>query len=538
MLEINHTASASVHVSSELGVLKRILIHSPDGGIGKITPGKFHDWLYDDTVHLQKMQQEYDDYVKLLLYFLDPEKMEEVRTAEAGTNEKDRPSILNPGREEYFRSHKVVDAQWILSEILKDDKVRERIITAISAIESCNSKVQQYLEGRKDNGDYILDNKQLAKTLITGVLPTGEETGVLPPDTEDMTEEIYIFPPVPNFVFTRDIAIVIKDHLLLSKPAKLARRRESILTKFLAQHYLLKGREENIIEITQHSEFFLLDEKEQAEQIITIEGGDIMMIAHNHLIVGCSERTSPNAVNEIVHEIFKLSDKIGIEWISVVKIPKKRSQMHIDTIFTHVRRDVWVLHGEFSREVEEYKAEVKKTYLKDLMHKKERNEMDEEESVEIIQFYKDKQTPYNKSSDYLYKYDDHITQQPEYIDDLLKQISAECYGVPYNRTKIIYSGGNRYPYDSREQWTDACNVLALKEGIVIGYDRNVETIKEFEKEGFECIAVKKLLHQFETGERNPQDIKNMLVLLESGELSRARGGSHCMSMPLWREELG
>lgn len=530
------TTELPIQVTSELGTLKRILIHSPDGGIGKITPGKFHDWLYDDTVHLKKMQQEYDEYVKILLYFLDPEKMAAILASEEAT-ENHRSPMLNPGRNEYFQSDKVVDAQWILSEILTDDKIRERIITAICAIENCNSKVENYLHGKKEDGSYILDNKQLAKTLITGVLPTGKDTGVLPPDTEDENEDIYIFPPVPNFVFTRDIAIIVNDHILLSKPAKLARRRESILTKFLAQHFFFKGKEENIIEITEHSEFFLLDEHEQREETITIEGGDIMMIAPNHLIVGCSERTSPNAVNEIVHEIFNRSAKIGIEWISVVKIPKKRSQMHIDTIFTQVRKDVWVLHGEFSREVEDNKAKEKKSYLKALMHKKEQNEMNEEEWVEIIQFFKPKGEAYSKTADYLYDYKRKVKDKPEYIDDLLRQISEECYGVPYKNTTIIYSGGNRYPYDSREQWTDACNVLALKNGVVIGYDRNEETIKEFETNGFKAILAKDLLNQFKNGEITPDKVENTLILLESGELSRARGGSHCMSMPLLRTSL-
>ena len=62
---------------------------------------------------------------------------------------------------------------------------------------------------------------------------------------------------------------------------------------------------------------------------------------------------------------------------------------------------------------------------------------------------------------------------------------------------VKLNSGNRYPYDSREQWTDACNVLALKEGVVIGYDRNEETIAEFEKYGFTAILAKDLLKKCE-----------------------------------------
>ena len=67
--------TSSVHVSSEIGTLRRLVIHSPDGGIGKVVPGKFKEWLYDDTVHLSQMRREYNEYIKLLSYFLDPEKI-------------------------------------------------------------------------------------------------------------------------------------------------------------------------------------------------------------------------------------------------------------------------------------------------------------------------------------------------------------------------------------------------------------------------------------------------------------------------------
>lgn len=537
---MSKTQTPNIQVNSEVGKLRKILIHSPDGGIGKITPGKFHDWLYDDTVHLKKMQEEYDDYIMTLLYFLDPEKIQSIKEKTAqGIPLRD---IMNPGKPEYFCSDKVFDAQWILSRILENADIRQRIITAVCAIENCNSMVQKHLEEK------VADADLLSKILVTGVIPPQTETGVMPPGTDDEEEEIYIFPPVPNFVFTRDIAIIINDHILLSKPAKLVRRRESILTKFVALHFLFKDNPEKVIEITEDSEFFLLDENEQLEQVITIEGGDIMMIGKNHLIVGCSERTSPNAVNEIVHEMFSRGDT-GIEWVSVVKIPKKRAQMHIDTIFTQVRRDVWVMYGEYSEELMATKEEKRKSYLRDLMHLKERNEQEEQKDVEIIQFYKQLTETYIKSKDYmLRKHEDykrayldlekHLRpsriEKINSMDALLHQISKICFG--FDNAKIIYSGGNHYPYDSREQWTDSCNVLALQEGVVIGYDRNEKTIEEFEKCGFQAISAKKLIEKFESGELSPETLTNTLILLNSGELSRARGGSHCMSMPLVREE--
>jgi len=105
-------------------------------------------------------------------------------------------------------------------------------------------------------------------------------------------------------------------------------------------------------------------------------------------------------------------------------------------------------------------------------------------------------------------------------------------------TKFIYSGNDEFPFDAREQWTDSCNLLALREGIVLGYDRNDKTVAAFKQNDFKIINVKELLKKLENDEINVNEMKDTLVLMPSAELSRARGGFHCMSMPLNRESLG
>jgi arginine deiminase len=77
----------------------------------------------------------------------------------------------------------------------------------------------------------------------------------------------------------------------------------------------------------------------------------------------------------------------------------------------------------------------------------------------------------------------------------------------------------------------------LKEGVVIGYDRNDKTVEAFRNAGFNIIGAAELLSQFESGRLSPETITDTLILLPSAELSRARGGSHCMSMPLVRENI-
>lgn len=497
------------YVESEIGTLRKLIIHSPDGGIGKIIPSTFSDNLYDDIVHLKSMQKEYNHYVMLLLYFLDPGKITYIKKFQAGADGKTKAHCFIPGKKGYFNSDKVLEVQHLLEQVLRDDNVKLRLISAVCSYEESSHKTQQQLETIKDTA-------LLAKILISGILPKS---------ASGFAEDEYIFPPIPNFIFTRDIGIVIKDHILLSRMATSARKRESLITKFLALYFLFKEDTGKVMEVIEDSDFFLYEEVERKARFISIEGGDIMMIHPKHLIVGCSERTSSNAVNEIIHTIF--SKNLGIEKISVVKIAKNRAQMHIDTIFTQVKRNVWVLYGRYSENIIAAENKVKQSYLRRLMHQPDLIAIEE---PEILQFYKPANELYKPEKDY------SASQKLAGIEALLKQVSVEDFSCRPEDVKIIYSGGNDFPYDDREQWTDSCNVVALKEGVVIGYDRNDRTINSFREQGFEVITTNALFQKFDEG-LDPQSLKDTLILLPSAELSRARGGSHCMSMPLLRDIL-
>jgi len=108
-----------VQVSSEIGTLQRLLIHSPDSGIGKVIPNKFKELLYDDTVFLKQMRREYNTYIKLLLYFLDAEKLQYVLDCEKNHSGSDQPDCYKPDKDVYFKSEKVLDTQYLLSKVLQ-----------------------------------------------------------------------------------------------------------------------------------------------------------------------------------------------------------------------------------------------------------------------------------------------------------------------------------------------------------------------------------------------------------------------------------
>jgi arginine deiminase len=314
-----------------------------------------------------------------------------------------------------------------------------------------------------------------------------------------------LFPPVPNFIFTRDIGIVINDHLLLNRPLKDARKREALIAKYVFfQHPLFEQYRNKIVELQDPPQQFLLPDNADVPAI-TLEGGDVMVVSAQHVLIGISERTSEAAARQAAH---LLLEKNIVQKVTLVQIPNKRDYMHIDTVFTQVKRNCWVLLGSFMRP----SSKLQQNPLTD-----HQNFIQEE--VHITQYHRDPHIP-PKSFDYL--------------SDLLLDICVQDLQCNPDEVQFILSGNQQFPYDVREQWTDSCNLLALQEGVVLGYDRNDYTLQAFKEAGFTSIPVAELLAQLESGQVEVEQLKDLFILMPSAELSRARGGFHCMSMPLER----
>jgi arginine deiminase len=475
----------NIFVSSEVGTLNRLIIHSPDSGLGKVVPSKAQDWLFEDIVHLETMRRdEYDYYVKILLYFLDSEKVKgKLKRIDA---DKSR-DFYKPSNKKYFNSDKVIEFEKLLTDILKISSVRTQLIAAVSAVEECSFHYQSLM------AEMPIDD--LKKVLITGILPNNK----------------MIFPPIPNLIFTRDIGIVVNDYLLLNKPATYARTRESLLAKYVFfNHPIFNDLKGKIIEITEDENHFLLPENEQEGKLNTLEGGDVMMVAPNHLLIGVSERTTVEAARQAIDLLFA---RKAVQKVSIVKIPQKRDYMHIDTVFTQIKRNVWVLLGSLGRIQEEAEKEAIWEEL---------GQQPSYEALTIKQFI---------NKDGVVKVKDFAN-----LEDLLTSITKDDLNC-FDEVKFVYSGNNQFPYGAREQWTDSCNLLVIKEGIAIGYDRNDKTAEAFREAGFKTIRAAELLDKFENNELSPATLTDTIIMLPSAELSRARGGSHCMSMPILREKL-
>jgi arginine deiminase len=195
--------------------------------------------------------------------------------------------------------------------------------------------------------------------------------------------------------------------------------------------------------------------------------------------------------------------------------------MHIDTIFTMVKRDLWVLYAPFCKA-----AITEGNGQFDFRRVLNPEKKTAEEKVYAIQF-----TRKSKGKNFTVSH-----QRFDFLEDLLIDISMNDFGC--EKAEVMPNAGGKFPHTEREQWTDACNFLAIKEGVIIGYDRNVETTKSLKKKGFNVIKSEDFNQQMADGASINELVKgDTLITLPSAELSRARGGTHCMSMPLLRENI-
>jgi len=275
-----------MYVDNEIGKLDKVIVHFPDEGISRISPKRAESLLFDDIVFYPLMGQEYRAFLDILHLFVGKEN--------------------------------VLETEDLITEAIDAcDAVKEELIDRVIAFEELPPSFESYLEG--------LTDRELARVLITGYLKG---------------EERILFDPIPNYMFTRDIAVTIKDHILITKAAKEARYRENLLSRFVFKyHPLFEGAkaEGRIIDM---NDLELFPPSAKAETV-SAEGGDIMMFEPEHLLIGCSERTTPYALHCLKDYLFS---KNLVQQVVQVNIPNERSFMHIDTLFTRVDKDLVACH--------------------------------------------------------------------------------------------------------------------------------------------------------------------------------------------------
>lgn len=417
-----------IHCNSEIGRLKKLIVHRPDKGIERISPKRAEKLLFDDIVYYPLMLQEYDIYIKTLVLCLGKENVlfiEDLLTSSLNSSGELKADLIN----------KIIN-----EEELPSDKYAY-LMTQESSV--------------------------LSDILITGY---------------DKEQDEILFDPIPNFMFTRDIGVTVNEGVIITKASKEARWRENLLTRMIiGSHDLFADARNNkkVVNLNKPDDF----PPSKYGEKVSIEGGDVMTIQKDYLLCGVSERSTAHGFKLLKDA---LHNQDLTENVVKINIPSDRSCMHIDTVFTQVSHDLIVCYKPIVYDGLGSNVEV---------HRK---------NGEVIIYGSIK-------------------------DFFLAEINPNM--------KFVFSGKGYSPYQEREQWTDGCNLLALKPGVAISYDRNVMTARAFEKAGYTVMRAEDFCMQYANDKDPLSSIENTILTLPSSELSRARGGSHCMSFPIEREQL-
>lgn len=271
---------ARIRVTSEIGPLESVLVHTPGPELEAVTPGTREDYLYDDLIGLEVSAREHRRLVSVLRHFC--------------------------------TVHEIGD---LVTEALGDPAAREFLVTKTLDVVPSEPLARQLAD---------MPAGALVRMLIEGV----EEKGG--PIAAALNETGFVLPPLPNLFFPRDIGMVIGEHGVVGSMRYGIRWPEELLVKTLFLHHP---------ELANAG--LLYDGSEERRSNYTLEGGDVHVLREDLLLVGFSERSSPAALDLLCDVAFATT---GVTDMIVVVMPKEPTAIHLDMLFTQVDRDLCLVY--------------------------------------------------------------------------------------------------------------------------------------------------------------------------------------------------
>ena len=402
-------------VDSEVGRLRKVIVHRPGLEQRRLTPDNAEAMLFDDVIWVRKAKVEHAAFVQVL--------------KERGVEVFDAEDLLLETLEVAAGKH------WLLDQVLAEREVGQYLART----------GREWAEGASA--------REVSNFLIGGMTKDelGDGAGLFygASGPADM-----MLPPLPNFHFQRDPSSWIYGGVTLNPMTKPARRPETAIMEAIYRFHPMFAADGGV-EVW-------IGGVEQAWGRCTIEGGDVQTIGNGAVMIGMGERTSPQSVGILARRLFAAG---AATLVLAVKLPPSRSYMHLDTVVTMVDRDAVTLYPAIVND------DVRIWALRPT---------DDVDGLPVVE-----------------RFGGTVTDALEHALDV-------------DAIRVIPTGGDSSEM-AREQWDDGNNLVCLEPGVVVAYERNVDTNTRLRKAGIEVIEI------------------------DGSELGRGRGGSHCMTCPIDRE---
>jgi arginine deiminase len=395
MADSNPSPSPAYGVHSEVGKLQKVLVCAPGKAHERLTPTNCDDLLFDDVLWVQNAKRDHFDFVS---------KMRD-------------------------RGVEVVELHELLAETLEIPEAKawllDRKIIANQVGLGLERETRAFLEELAPHAlaEYVIGG------LSTTDLPEDFRPAYLALAQEAIGVREYLMPPLPNTLYTRDTTCWIYGGVTFNPLFWPARHDETLLMKAIYSF---------------HPDFANADvevwwgDPEKDWGLSTLEGGDVMPIGNGVVLIGMSERTSRQAIGQVAARLFV---REAAERVIVAAMPKMRTAMHLDTVFTFADRDCVTVSPEF-----------------------------------VSQFHTFSLRPSAEDPGF-----EVITESKPFVDVVSEALNLD-------KLRVVDTGGNVYASE-RQQWDSGNNVVAVEPGVVFAYDRNTITNSALRKAGIEVITI-------------------------------------------------
>lgn len=389
---------SKIHVTSEIGPLKKVLLHRPGEELLNLTPDTLERLLFDDIPYLPDAIKEHDAFAKLL---------------------------TDNGVEVVYLEDLMADVL-SLSEQIRSKFIRQFIEEAGIKTLKYKNLVYDYLEQFKDSKELVL--KTMEGVQISDLPEAKREIEKSLVDLIDEPDK-FIADPMPNLYFTRDNFASVGEGVTLNKMYSVTRSRETIYAEYIFKyHPEYKGQ---------------VDLYYDRYNPYHTEGGDLLNLNKHTVAIGISQRTCPEAIDQLAKNFFK-NPHCQIDTVLAFNIPNSRAFMHLDTVFTQIDYDKFTYHPGIMETLQVFEIT-------------EGNDPNTFEDLNVVE-----------------------------INDTLENILEKYVG--HQVTLIPCAGGDKVSAE-REQWNDGSNTLCIAPGVVVVYDRNNVTNDVLRKYGLKVLEI-------------------------------------------------